>query len=112
MTTIELEEFAPGRWRRKKERVRAPRSDLPVPYVISDIMDPVEQVDGKFYSSKSQFRAVGRALGLTEVGNEKIKPRDRDAGVKADRHKRREAIKTSIEKFKAGQRVNTGRRSA
>ena len=34
-------------------------------------MDPVEQVDGKFYTSKSQFRAVGKSLGLIEVGNEK-----------------------------------------
>ena len=52
-------------------------SALPLPYVISDTMPPTEQVDGKFYESKSAFRAVGRALGLTEVGNEKPKPKMR-----------------------------------
>jgi hypothetical protein len=70
---VELVEIEPGRWRVKREQLRPPRSDLPRPYVISDTMEPTEQVDGKFYTSKRQFRAVGRALGLTEVGTEKLK---------------------------------------
>ena len=35
--------------------------DLPMPYVISDIMDPVEQVDGKFYTSKPVSHGGPRA---------------------------------------------------
>ena len=42
-------------------RLPPARSDLPLPYVISDTMPPTEQVDGRFYTSKSQFRAVGRS---------------------------------------------------
>jgi hypothetical protein len=80
------------------------RGDLPRPYVISDTMDPVEQVDGKFYTSKAAFRAVGRALGLTEVGNEKPKPKQRSTTDKSVEQKRRQAIHQSIQKFKAGVR--------
>ena len=72
---IELIEVEPGRWRVARETRPVARSNLPCPYVISDTMPPTEQVDGKFYESKAAFRAVGRALGLTEVGNEKLKPK-------------------------------------
>ena len=44
-------------------------------------MPPTEQVDGRFYTSKAAFRATGRALGLTEVGNERSRRR-----VAIDRH--------------------------
>lgn len=101
--TIELEEFEPGRWRVKRPPRNPARSELPLPYVISDIMEPTEQVDGKFYTSKRAFRAVGRALGLTEVGNEKFKPRKRIT----DAAGRRSAIKTAVEKYQAGQRPRT-----
>ena len=97
----ELEEFEPNRWRVAKKRAPPKRSDLSFPMVISDIMDPVEQVDGKFYSSKSEFRKVGRSLGLLEVGNEKPKPRKRYD----DKAGRREALKTSLEKYRAGHRA-------
>src|SRR5262245_61137187 len=70
--------------------------------VISDTMDPTEQVDGKFYTSKSEFRAVGKALGLIEVGNEKIKPRTRSSTDPAVRRARRAQIKTAVEKVRAG----------
>lgn len=78
------------------------RSALPLPYVISDTMEPTEQVDGRFYTSKSQFRAVGRALGLIEVGNEKFKPKTRVSADPAFRRKRQSAIKTAVEKVRAG----------
>ena len=65
-------------------------------------MDPTEQVDGKFYTSKSEFRAVGKSLGLIEVGNEKLKPRTRSSNDPAWRRKRREGLKTAIEKVRAG----------
>ena len=43
---------------------------------ISDTMDAaVHPIDGKMYDSKSAFRAVTRAHGCTEVGNETIPDR-------------------------------------
>ena len=102
--SVELEEFEPGRFRVRKDRCPACRSELPVPYVISDTMDPVEQVDGRFYTSKSAFRAVGKAHGLIEVGNEKIAPKQRATTEKAVKEKRRKAIHTAIQKVKAGVR--------
>ena len=83
------------------------RGDLPLPYVISDCMDPTEQVDGKFYTSKRQFRAVGKSLGLIEVGNEKIKPKGRASSNPQVRESRRKAIHQSIQKFKAGVRTRS-----
>lgn len=99
---IELVEVEPGKWRVKRPPRAPARSDLPLPYVISDIMEPTEQVDGRFYTSKRAFRAVGRALGLTEVGNEKLKPKQRATTEKATKIARRTAIKTAFEKFQAG----------
>jgi hypothetical protein len=101
--TVELEEVEPGRWRVKRANAHAYlrthlRADLPMPGVISDIMDPIEQVDGRFYTSKSQFRAVGRALGLTEVGNEKPKPRKK---IRPDSASRRKSLEKAVERYKA-----------
>jgi hypothetical protein len=72
-----------------------------MPHVISDEMPPVEQVDGRFYTSKAAFRAVGRANGLTEVGTERFKPKRRATDDPAVRQKRREAIKIAAEKYRA-----------
>ena len=95
---VELIEVAPGRYRVKRDTPQNfARSSHPVPYVISDAMDPVEQVDGKFYTSKRQFRAVGRALGLTEVGNEKVKPKTRGSVEKAEKKARAQSIRKAIE---------------
>ena len=89
---VELVEFAPGRFRVKRTPQNFARSDHPQPYVISDIMPPTEQVDGKFYTSKSAFRAVGRANGLTEVGTEKLKPKT----TRASRREGRERAPHSV----------------
>lgn len=78
------------------------RSALPLPYVISDAMDATEQVDGKFYESKSEFRAVGKALGLTEVGNEKLSPRVRSTRQPGFKEKRKRVLKDALEKVRAG----------
>lgn len=102
---VDLIEIAPGRWVVKKSPRRPARSDLPRPYVISDTMDPVEQVDGKFYTSKREFRAVGKSLGLIEVGNEKPKPRTRASTTVAAKEKRRQSIKIAVEKYRSGHRV-------
>jgi hypothetical protein len=99
---IKLIEVEPGKWRVDRPRHRHKRSSLPLPNVISDIMDPVEQVDGRFYTSKRAFRAVGRAHGLIEIGNEKQKPKPRETSSRAFKEGRRQSIKIAIEKFKAG----------
>lgn len=78
------------------------RSALPVPYIITDEMPPTEQVDGRFYTSKSQFRAVGKSLGLIEVGNEKIQPRRRSTDDPAVRRQRKQVAKDAIDKVRAG----------
>jgi hypothetical protein len=100
--TVELEEFAPGRFRVRKWRIQSPRSDLPCPQIISDTMPPTEQVDGRFYESKSAFRAVGKANGLIEVGNEKMPPRQKRTKSPTAQKRRREAIAKAIEQFRAG----------
>jgi hypothetical protein len=98
----ELVEVAPGKWRIKRAELIPARSDLPTPMVISDTMDPVEQVDGKFYTSKSAFRAVGRSLGLIEVGNEKLpaKPKGQGSMTPAAKAGRREALQRAFQKVR------------
>jgi hypothetical protein len=104
LSAIELEEFEPNRFRIKRPTLTPARSDLPLPNVISDIMEPTEQVDGRFYTSKRQFRAVGRAHGLIEVGNEKFKPKQRASVSRETKLQRREHIKIALEKYRAGKR--------
>lgn len=62
--------------------------------LISDEMPAAEHVDGRFYTSKAAFRAVTRANGLTEVGNEKL-PRTKPRMSKA---KREAGINQAVEK--------------
>jgi hypothetical protein len=97
---VKLIEVAPGKWRVDRPPRQVARSDLPLPYIISDQMEPTEQVDGKFYTSKRAFRAVGRAHGLTEVGNEKPKPKQRASETRAAKDARRRSIKTALERAK------------
>jgi hypothetical protein len=108
MKKVELVEVEPGRFRVKRTPQNFARSEHPLPYVISDIMEPTEQVDGKFYTSKRQYRAVGRALGLIEIGTEKLKPKttraSEDRSVKEARIR---SVKTAVEKYKAGHRPRT-----
>jgi hypothetical protein len=99
-----LIEIAPGRFVVDRRRTAPARSDLPLPYVISDEMPVLEQVDGKFYTSKAAFRAVGRANGLTEVGNEKVKPKQRASKTAHFTKMRRDALRAAVQKYKAGQR--------
>jgi cytolysin (calcineurin-like family phosphatase) len=80
------------------------RSDLPLPYVISDEMPPTEQVNGVYYTSKAAFRRVGRALGLTEVGDQKFKPKQRSTDRREVKEARRQSLRNAVEKYKAGHR--------
>ena len=100
---VELIEVNPGKWRVKRPSLSPATSTLPRPYVISDIMEPTEQVDGKFYTSKRQFRSAGKALGLTEVGNETfhVKPKQHASTSCVETEKRVRAVKMAIEKFKS-----------
>jgi len=100
---MKLTEIAPGRFRFVRATVAPARSALPCPHVISDTMDPTEQVDGKFYTSKRAFRAVGRALGLTEVGNDKRPPKQRASSDPEFKRKRRETIQRAIARYDAAQ---------
>lgn len=69
------------------------------PYVISDTMDAVEQVDGQFYTSKAKFRQVGRELGLIEVGTEQFKPKQRASSERAAKEARVQAIKKAVQRW-------------
>ena len=99
-------EIEPGRFVVARKRLPVARSALPLPYVIGDEMPPTEQVDGRFYTSKAAFRAVGRAHGLTEVGNERFRPKGRASSTPAARADRRNALKVAAEKYRAGYRVH------
>ena len=83
------------------------RSDLPRPFVISDLMEETEHVDGRTYTSKSAFRRVTREHGLTEVGNEKLPPKQRGTTSKKFKQARKQDIKTAIDKYRAGHRART-----
>ena len=104
---MKLIEIEPNRWVVARVRTEPARSDLPVPFVISDEMPATEQVDGRIYTSKAAFRATGRALGLTEVGTEKFKPRTRPSATPEARAARKEAIKVAAEKYRAGYRARS-----
>jgi len=99
-----LIEIEPGRWIVDKASIAPAVSSLPRPYVISDIMEPTEQVDGRFYTSKAAFRAVGRSLGLIEVGNEKFPEKKRATDSRQEKEKRRQSLKKALERYRAGHR--------
>jgi hypothetical protein len=101
---MRLIEIEPGRFRFARERTAPARSELPCPHIISDEMPPVEQVDGRFYTSKARFRAVGRDHGLTEVGNEKPRPVKRSTDQAKVKTERRHALRRAIERYGAGER--------
>lgn len=81
-------------------RLAPPRSDLPCPMLISDHMPAAEHIDGRFYDSKAAYRAVTRANGLTEVGNEKLSR----PSTKVPKAVREKAIDQAVERAFA--RVN------
>ena len=73
------------------------RAACAAPHVILDTMAPTRHMaDGKYYTSKSKFRAVTRAHGCVEIGNELpalLKPRK---PVELDRAQRRGDIARAI----------------
>lgn len=95
-------QVGPNKWSNRPPQTASKRSALGFPFVISDEMPLTEQVDGRFYSSKSAFRAIGRTHGLVEVGTERLKPKQRTAG---DPRKRRAAIGQAMAQYRAGRRI-------
>jgi hypothetical protein len=104
-----LVETEPGKWRVDRRGSPAARSALPMPHVISDEMPPTEQVDGRHYTSKAAFRAVGRSLGLIEIGNEKFKPKQRATADPKVKRQRRNAIEKAAAEYRMGRRAATPR---
>lgn len=98
-------QVGPNRWSNRPPQTASKRSALGFPMVISDAMDATEQVDGKFYTSKHAFRAVGRAHGLTEVGNEQFKPKQRSTADPRVAEARRASIGKAIAQYRTGRRV-------
>ena len=101
---VSLIEIEPGRFRVARKSAPLARSALPCPYLITDEIPPTEQVDGRFYTSKRAFRAVGRALGLTEVGNEKPKPKKRASAAPEVKQQRRNSLQRAMARYRAGER--------
>ena len=66
------------------------------PYVISDIMDPLQHMaDGRMYDSKRRFREATKAAGCVEIGNDSALTRPRQH-IPLDRRQRREDIRRSL----------------
>lgn len=86
-------------WRKSYTPAPTPvaRSHLACPLVIGDSMDATEHVDGKFYESKSAYRAVTKAHGYIEVGNDPARLRKPEK-PKADPVKRRDAVAKAVAK--------------
>lgn len=84
-------------WRKVYSAPQSPvaRGDYPCPLVFTDTMPLTEHVDGKSYDSKSAFRAVTKAHGYIEVGNDAARLRKPEK-PKADPVKRREAVTKAV----------------
>lgn len=73
--------------------------------VIQDSMAPTwHPADGRTYESKSAFRAVSRAHGLTEVGND-YKTKDGSIKPLMSPERPRETVRESIQKTLQGYRA-------
>lgn len=79
------------------------RSSLACPNVIADSMPPTEQVDGRVYESKAAFRAKGRELGLTEVGDQNLNRKPKRP-VGSTRAQRLAALELAAAQYRAGRR--------
>lgn len=91
--------FAAIEWKpivhEERAHIAPARSSLPCPMMITDTMDPVEHVDGKFYTSKSQYRAVTKAHGYVEIGNDPARHK-RPPKPKPDRKAIKEAVAKAV----------------
>lgn len=82
------------------------RSSLPSPMVITDTMDALQHpCTGEMVTSKSAFRALTKAHGCIEVGNDpaRLRPRVRP---KTDRKSIRDSLSKARARFSRGERVS------
>lgn len=82
---VGADEWQARQWAREDAAFarRANQGELCTPSVIGDSMKTLQsQASGKWYDSKSNLRREYRALGMQEVGNEKLtrRPYERPAG--------------------------------
>jgi len=103
-TTPTLIEIAPGLFRVRKDAPEPKRSDLPVPNVISDTMPETEQIDGQYYTSKAKFRAVGKANGLIEVGNDPARFKPKRYAPRDTKVERRRVLERVVAEYRQGRR--------
>jgi hypothetical protein len=81
------------------EQFRKARSDLPMPYVRVDGMDPIiNHANGLIYDSRSAYERGVRDAGCEIVGGEKIEPKARP--VLSDRELKQD-IKTAMDQVEA-----------
>ena len=74
------------------------------PNVISDTMPETRHMaDGKYYTSKSEYRKATRQAGCIEVGND-VAPLMQRKPVELDRKQRKEDIGRAIQMLKEGYR--------
>ncbi len=75
-------------------------------HVISDIMPETRHMaDGKYYTSKSEFRKATRAAGCVEVGNETATMLQPRKPIELSRTERREAIRKAFWMHRNGYRL-------
>jgi hypothetical protein len=86
------------------------RSDLPVPLIISDTMEPTRSpADGRVYTSKSALRATYKPSGnpqgrsYVEMGNDV--PKGPPPAPKADVGGIDTAIEKAVARFERGERI-------
>ena len=77
---------------------------IPVPMFILDTMDPTEHIDGRHYTSKAEFRAVTKAHGMVEVGNDPARLRHR-APVKSSRADIKDSVQKAAARYRTGERL-------
>jgi hypothetical protein len=81
------------------EQFRKARSDLPMPAIRADGMDPImNHANGLVYDSRSAYERGVRDAGCEIVGTEKIQPKPR--AVLSDRELKQD-IKTAIDQVEA-----------
>lgn len=90
---------------RRVDKHEPKRSDLPCPYIASDVMDPVQSMlDGKIYDSKARLRRTYKDAGMIEVGNDpaRLRPMPKP---KPDRKAIRQALEKAEARYSRGERA-------
>jgi hypothetical protein len=88
------------------EAPKAASDTLPIPYFISDTMEPtLHPLDQKHYTSKSTFEKITRDGGYETVGNDpaRLRPRPKP---KADKQAIKDSVQKAMARYRNGERVN------